>query len=307
MTIRALLLQLSVSMLLDGKKVSREIRETVKERVAKLTEKGTKPGLAFISAGADEASLSYRRSQERACKKVGIEPETYDLPQDITEDAFLNQIFTLNENSGIHGILITLPLPKHLNEEHILGAIVPQKDVDCLNPLNRGRLAFGKAQHLPATPAGIVSLLEAYEVQVAGRHVVILGRGKAVGWPLAQILLRKEKMGNATVTVCHSRSGDLTRYARTADILVSAIGKPRLVTPEFTHPDQVIVDAGISGEDTPEGWKMMGDVDFDAVSDKVKGITPVPGGVGPMTVAMLLSNVASAAERRHAGEEHSRG
>jgi methylenetetrahydrofolate dehydrogenase (NADP+)/methenyltetrahydrofolate cyclohydrolase len=287
-----------MSMILDGKKVAASKQELLKARIEELAAEDVTPQLAFLSVGADQASLSYRRSQERACNKVGIIPRTIDLPEDTSENALLDELFTLNEDENVHGILVTLPLPKGINEERILGAVESTKDVDCLNPVNRGRLAFGKAEFLPATPAGIVSLLEAYEIGVEGKHVVILGRGKAVGWPLAQILLRKEKMGNATVTVCHSHSGDLVRYAKGADILVAAIGKARFVGPESVHPNQVVIDAGINGIQTPEGWKMVGDVDFARVSDKVMAITPVPGGVGPMTVAMLLSNVAAAAERR---------
>lgn len=285
-------------MILDGKKVAAEKRELLKTRIEKLAAKGVTPQLAFLSVGADQASLSYRRSQERACSKIGIASRTVDLPADTSGDALLEELFTLNEDENVHGILVTLPLPEGINEERVLGAIEPSKDIDCLNPINRGRLAFGKAEFLPATPAGVVSLLETYEIGVSGRHVVILGRGKAVGWPLAQILLRKEKMGNATVTVCHSRSGDLVRYAKGADILVAAIGKARFVGPEFVHADQIVIDAGINGVQTSEGWKMVGDVDFQRVSDIVNAITPVPGGVGPMTVAMLLANVTAAAERR---------
>ena len=287
-----------MSMILDGKKVAAEKRELLKARIEELAAKDLIPQLAFLSVGADEASLSYRRSQKGACNKVGITPRTIDLPEDMSEDALLEELFTLNEDENVHGILVTLPLPKQINEERVLGAIEPSKDVDCLNPINRGRLAFGKAEFLPATPAGIVSLLEAYEIGVEGKHVVILGRGKAVGWPLAQIFLRKENLGNATVTLCHSRSGNLVRYAKGADILVAAIGKAHFVGPEFVHADQVVIDAGINGTQTPQGWKMVGDVDFQRVSDKVRCITPVPGGVGPMTVAMLLSNVVAAAERR---------
>ena len=287
-----------MSMILDGKKVAAEKRGLLKARIEELGAKGVTPQLAFLSVGADQASLSYQRSQERACKKVGIATSPINLPADVSEDELLNTLFDLNEDNNVHGILITLPLPKGIDEERILGAIEPTKDVDCLSPINRGRLAFGKSTFLPATPAGIVSLLEAYEIAVSGKHVVILGRGKAVGWPLAQILLRKEKMGNATVTVCHSRSGDLVRYAKGADILVAAIGKANFVGSECVHKDQVVIDAGINGVETPQGWNMVGDVDFGRVSDIVNAITPVPGGVGPMTVAMLLSNVTAAAERR---------
>ncbi|MBN2378255.1 bifunctional methylenetetrahydrofolate dehydrogenase/methenyltetrahydrofolate cyclohydrolase [candidate division WOR-3 bacterium] len=284
--------------ILDGKKVAGEKRAIVKGRVDKLIEKGVTPGLAFVSVGADEASLSYRRSQERSCTKVGVIPRTLDLAENITEEELLNKLFELNEDDGVHGILVTLPLPEGLDEERILGAIAPQKDIDCLSPVNRGLLAFSESEFLPATPAGILGLLEAYEIGVSGKHVVILGRGKAVGWPLAQMLLSKSKIGNATVTVCHSRSGDLGKYTRTADILVAAIGKAKFVGKDLVHKDQVLIDAGINGKETPEGWKLLGDVDFKQVSDIVKAITPVPGGVGPMTVATLLSNVTDAAERR---------
>lgn len=285
-------------MILDGKKVAREREESLTKRIAKLGEQGVTPQLAFLSAGADEASLSYQRSQKKACERVGIIPRTINLDAAVPDDELLDTLFGLNEDESVHGIIVTLPLPKGIDEEQILGAIELTKDVDCLNPSNRGRLAFSKAEFNPATPAGILAILEAYEIGVAGANVVIAGRGKAVGWPLSQLLLRKSKMGNATVTVCHSQSGDLVRYTRKADILVAAIGKARFIGADMVTQGQVVIDAGINGVETPEGWKMVGDVDFEAVSDKVKYITPVPGGVGPMTVVMLLENVTQSAERR---------
>lgn len=284
-------------MIIDGKKVAKEREEALLERIKKLYEEyEVAPCLAFLSAGADEASLSYQRSQKKACERVGILPKTLNLDARITESELLDTLFNLNEDDGVHGIIVTLPLPKGIDEERILGAIELIKDVDCLNPANRGRLAFGKAAFLPATPAGIMELLKTYEIPFSGKHVVVIGRGKAVGWPLAQMLMCKGS--DATVTVCHSRSGDLVQYTRKADILVAAIGKARFVGPEFVNEKQTVIDAGINGEDTGSGWKMVGDVDFEKVSDKVYAVTPVPGGVGPMTVAMLLSNVVQAAERR---------
>lgn len=285
-------------MILDGKKVAREKEESLVKRIASLVDAGITPQLAFLSAGADEASLSYQRSQKKACERVGIIPKTINLDRNISENELLDTLFGLNEDDFVHGIIVTLPLPKKIDEEKILGAIELTKDADCLNPANRGRLAFGKAEFLPATPAGILEILETYEIPVVGSNVVIVGRGKAVGWPLSQLLLRKAKMGNATVTVCHSQSGDLARYTRAADILVAALGEARFIDAEMVREGQVVIDAGINGVQTSEGWKMEGDVDFEAVSDKVYGITPVPGGVGPMTVAMLLTNVTLSAERR---------
>jgi methylenetetrahydrofolate dehydrogenase (NADP+)/methenyltetrahydrofolate cyclohydrolase len=283
-------------MIIDGKKVAKEREETLFEKIKKLYEEyDVTPQLAFLSAGADEASLSYLRSQKKACERVGIVPKTMNLDAKVTEAEILDTLFNLNEDGAFHGIIVTLPLPKGVDEERILGAIELTKDVDCLNPANRGRLAFGKSLFLPATPAGIIELLRTYEIGFSGKHVVVIGRGKAVGWPLAQMLMSK---GNdATVTVCHSRSGDLAQYTKKADILVAAIGKARFVGPELVHEHQTIIDAGINGEDTGSGWKMVGDIDFERVSDKVYAVSPVPGGVGPMTVAMLLSNVVQAAER----------
>ncbi|NLI99445.1 bifunctional 5,10-methylenetetrahydrofolate dehydrogenase/5,10-methenyltetrahydrofolate cyclohydrolase [bacterium] len=286
-----------MAMIIDGKKVAREREESLSSRIKSLYEEHEiNPSLAFLSAGADEASLSYQRSQKKACERIGIVPKTINLDASVQEPEILDTLFNLNEDDTVHAIIVTLPLPKGVDEERILGAIELTKDVDCLNPSNRGRLAFGKSSFLPATPAGITELLKAYEIPFAGKHVVIAGRGKAVGWPLAQILMSKGC--DATVTVCHSRSGDLAQYTKKADILVAAIGKARFVDLNLVHENQVVIDAGINAEETASGWKIVGDVDFELISDKVYAITPVPGGVGPMTVAMLLSNVVQAAERR---------
>ena len=298
MTSLLLVLQFSMSMILDGKKVARQKRALLAERVQTLVAKGIIPKLAFLTAGADEASLSYQHSQARICAKLGIATQSINLAADVTEEEVYNAVIQLNADVDVHGIIVAIPLPKAVDEERILTAIDPQKDVDCLSPINRGRLAFDNSEFLPATPAGIINLLHNYEIELEARHVVIIGRGKAVGWPLAQILIQKTKKGNATVTICHSRSGDLTRYTKQADILVAAVGRARFVGQEFIHSNQIVIDAGINAVETSAGWSMVGDVDFEAVSTKVKAITPVPGGVGPMTVAALLENVVIAAERR---------
>lgn len=276
--------------IIDGKAVSAHLRTGLKEQVARFVAMhGYTPGLAVVLVGEDPASAVYVRNKSRACEEVGIYSEVYRLPQETKEEDLLSLIAKLNQEKNIHGILVQLPLPKHISEERVVLAIDPHKDVDAFHPANVGKIMLGKYQFLPCTPAGVMALLKHYEVDIAGKHCVVIGRSNIVGKPQALLLLEK----NGTVTVCHSKTKNLADITRQADILVAAVGKPRFVTADMVKDDAVVIDVGINR--TSDG-KLCGDVDFDAVAPKVAAITPVPGGVGPMTITMLLQNALKAAE-----------
>ena len=276
--------------IIDGKAVSAHLRTGLKEQVARFVAMhGYAPGLAVVLVGEDPASAVYVRNKSRACEEVGIYSEVYRLPQETKEEDLLSLIAKLNQEKNIHGILVQLPLPKHISEERVVLAIDPHKDVDAFHPANVGKIMLGKYQFLPCTPAGVMALLKHYEVDIAGKHCVVIGRSNIVGKPQALLLLEK----NGTVTVCHSKTKNLADITRQADILVAAVGKPRFVTADMVKDDAVVIDVGINR--TSDG-KLCGDVDFDAVAPKVAAITPVPGGVGPMTITMLLQNALKAAE-----------
>ncbi|MDI3538817.1 MAG: methylenetetrahydrofolate dehydrogenase / methenyltetrahydrofolate cyclohydrolase [Bacillota bacterium] len=273
--------------ILDGKKVAEEIKTSLKEEVTRLKARGLTPGLAVVLVGEDPASKVYVKQKEKACEEVGFASQVYRLPEDTSEESLLQLINELNDDRAVHGILVQLPLPGHLDANQVIQAINPAKDVDGFHPFNVGRLAAGLAAPVPCTPRGIIHLLEAYNIPIAGRHAVVVGRSNIVGKPLAQLLLARD----ATVTVCHSKTGNLTSFTRTADILVAAVGRPRLITRDMVKLGAVVVDVGINR--LPEG--MVGDVDFEAVREVADYITPVPGGVGPLTIAMLLRNTLEAA------------
>lgn len=273
--------------ILDGKKAAQEIRASLKEEVARLKARGLTPGLAVVLVGEDPASKVYVKQKEKACREAGIASQVYRLPEDTSEESLLQLIQELNADRAVHGILVQLPLPGRLDANRVIQAIDPAKDVDGFHPLNVGRLAVGLPAPVPCTPRGIIHLLDAYGIPIAGRHAVVVGRSNIVGKPLAQLLLAR----NATVTVCHSKTVDLASLTRTADILVAAAGKPRLITRGMVKPGAVVVDVGINR--LPEG--LVGDVDFEAVREVAGYITPVPGGVGPLTIAMLLKNTLEAA------------
>jgi methylenetetrahydrofolate dehydrogenase (NADP+)/methenyltetrahydrofolate cyclohydrolase len=279
--------------ILDGKAMAGQIRVEIAERVADFIQNNaTIPSLAAVVVGDDPASAVYIRNKRRACERVGIESQLHRLPDDATEDDLLALLAKLNKNSQVHGILVQLPLPKQIAAERILGAVNPVKDVDAFHPENIGRLVQGRPRFLPCTPHGVQQLLIRNGVTIAGAHAVIVGRSDIVGKPLAIMLAQRAEGGNATVTVCHSRTRDLAGITRLADILVVAIGQPRLITREMVKPGAVVVDVGINRTDTG----LVGDVDFDGVSQVADRITPVPGGVGPMTVTMLLENTLRAAQ-----------
>ncbi len=290
--------------MLDGKEVAARVRDDLKRRVEGFSGKGCRaPGLAVILIGDNPASHLYVKNKVQACKKVGIESFLHQFPQAVAAEEVLASIERLNSDCSVDGILVQLPLPAHLPTERILDAVLPGKDVDGLHPVNMGLLACGKQGLRPCTPQGVIVLLEHYRVPFEGRHAVVIGRSNLVGKPVAFMLLEK----NATVTICHSRSRELDAIARTADILVVAAGRPCMVRGSWIKPGAVVVDVGIHKRTIAEGPKageseVVGDVDFQEASRVASLITPVPGGVGPMTVAMLLSNTLTAYERHIAGK-----
>jgi methylenetetrahydrofolate dehydrogenase (NADP+)/methenyltetrahydrofolate cyclohydrolase len=278
---------------IDGKAMAAEIRREVAERVAKLAARGVTPGLAAVLVGDDEPSRIYVGAKERACAEVGIRSERHELPADATEDDLLALVRRLNEDPAVHGILVQLPLPEHISVLAVHEALSVDKDVDALTPNSVGRLVRGEAAFLPATPYGIVELLARTGIETSGRDVVIVGRGALVGMPLAIMLAQKTPRGNATVTLCHTATTDLAAHTRRADILVAAAGRPGTITADMVKPGAAVIDVAVNRTDAG----LAGDVAFDEVAEVAGWITPVPGGVGPLTVAMLLVNTVTAAER----------
>ena len=276
--------------ILDGKKVSAKVREDLKLEVDNLKKEGIKPKLAVIMVGNDPASKVYVRNKNKACEEIGIEYEEFLLDEKTTMEELLNVIDNLNKNKNIDGILLQSPIPKHLDINKAFRAILPEKDVDGFHPINAGKLSIGEKCFVPCTPHGVVKIIEEYNIETEGKNVVIVGRSNIVGKPLIQCMLQK----NATVTVCHSKTRNLEEFTRKADILIVAIGKQKFITENIVKEGVVVIDIGINRN---EEGKLMGDVDFDNVSKKASYITPVPGGVGPMTVAMLMENVVEAAKQ----------
>lgn len=279
--------------LIDGKKVSQEIREELKPRVESLIQNGFQPGLSVVVVGDDAASQVYVRNKERACEKLGIHSIKHQLPSSTTQAELLQLIDELNHDSTLHGILVQLPLPQHIDEKAVLYHINPSKDVDGFHPFNLGRLMIGDPIFLPCTPWGIQELLARYHIEVSGKNVVIVGRSNIVGKPLAMMLVQKTKTANATVTLCHTATANLSQYTLMADILIAAAGSPRMITGELVRDGAVVIDVGINKVND----RLVGDVDFETVKNRVSFITPVPGGVGPMTIAMLMCNTVKSAER----------
>jgi methylenetetrahydrofolate dehydrogenase (NADP+)/methenyltetrahydrofolate cyclohydrolase len=289
-----------VAKVISGPEVAEQIRQELRERVAELKSRGITPGLAVVLVGEDPASQQYVRNKGKACEELGLYSRTILLPTDTTEERLLAVVDELNADPKIHGFLVQLPLPKHIDENKVLVRIDPAKDADGFHPMNVGRMLIGDPVFLPATPSGIQELLVRSGNDPDGKHVVIVGRSNIVGKPVAAILMQKKKGANATVTVCHSRTKDLASIVRTGDIVVAAIGSPRFITADMVKPGAVVVDVGTNRVDDPtakKGYRWVGDVDFDAVSEKASAITPVPGGVGPMTIVMLMKNTVMAACR----------
>jgi len=287
--------------ILDGKKTSRELKEEIAADVAVLRQQGKKvPHLAAVIVGNDGASLTYVSSKVKACEQVGFQSTLVKLPEDTTEEALLKKVKELNANAEIDGYIVQLPLPRHIDEEKVLLAIDPKKDVDGFHPANFGRMALELESFIPATPYGIMQLLERYDIDTQGKHAIVIGRSHIVGRPISILLSQKGKYANATVTLAHSRTADLKTLVLQADIVVSALGIPNFVTADMIKPGAVVIDVGItrvSDANVPKGYRIVGDVDFDQVAPKTSFITPVPGGVGPMTIAMLLKNTLFARER----------
>ena len=291
--------------LLDGTATSKDIRAEVTQGVEEMQQKhGVTPGLAAVLVGDDPASAIYVRNKRRACQEVGIFGQTFNLPRSTSLEELLKLVHRLNEDSSFHGILIQLPLPRHIDERTVVMAMRPEKDIDALHPINVGRLAQGDADYLPATPGGVQQLLLRNGYDPGGKHVVICGRSNIVGRPLAALLMQKRAGANATVTVCHTSTLNLEAFTRQADILVAAMGRPRAVTVDMVKRGAVVVDVGIhrvEDSSSKTGFRLEGDVDFEAVSEKVEAISPVPGGVGPMTIATLLVNTLTAARLQFHG------
>lgn len=275
--------------IIDGKAVAKKIRKELKKEVEELKTKEITPKLAVIMVGDNSASQVYVRNKSKACEKAGIEFEEFLFDKDTTEEKLLDTIDMLNKDESVHGILLQSPVPKHINIQRAFEKISPKKDVDGFNAVNVGKLSIGQDAFISCTPYGIIKMLEEYNIETEGKHTVILGRSNIVGKPMIQCMLNK----NATVTVCHSRTKNIAEITRNADILIAAIGKPKFVTEDMVKDDVVVIDVGIN---RMEDGTLCGDVDFENVSKKASYITPVPGGVGPMTIAMLIYNVVKAAK-----------
>ena len=285
--------------IIDGKKISETIREELKNRISVLKEKGITPGLGVILVGNNPASRSYVTAKERACDSIGIYSDDNRLPEDVTETDLLKKINEMNVDPKIHGILVQLPLPKHINESTVLLAIDPKKDVDGFHPINVGKMMIGEDTFFPCTPHGVLQMLLRSKIETSGKHVVVIGRSNIVGKPVANMLLQKRDGANATVTLCHTGTKSIESHTLQADILIVASGFPNTVTADMVKPGAVVIDVGVNRiEDNTKksGYRLVGDVDYDGVSAIASAITPVPGGVGPMTITMLLYNTVLSAE-----------
>ncbi|AFH79926.1 bifunctional methylenetetrahydrofolate dehydrogenase/methenyltetrahydrofolate cyclohydrolase FolD [Listeria monocytogenes] len=276
--------------IIDGKKLAKEIQEKVTREVAELVKEGKKPGLAVVLVGDNQASRTYVRNKQKRTEEAGMKSVLIELPENVTEEKLLSVVEELNEDKTIHGILVQLPLPEHISEEKVIDTISYDKDVDGFHPVNVGNLFIGKDSFVPCTPAGIIELIKSTGTQIEGKRAVVIGRSNIVGKPVAQLLLNE----NATVTIAHSRTKDLPQVAKEADILVVATGLAKFVKKDYIKPGAVVIDVGM---DRDENNKLCGDVDFDDVVEEAGFITPVPGGVGPMTITMLLANTLKAAKR----------
>ena len=287
--------------LIDGKQIAADIRAEVAEEAAELIAQGVTPGLGVVLVGGDPASQVYVRMKTRACEEAGIYAKDVKPGEDITQEELLAIVDELNADPDIHGILVQLPLPKHLDETEVTERILPEKDVDGFHPVSQGRMAQGNRDAFrPATPAGVQELIKRTGVDTTGKHVVIVGRSNIVGMPMSTILLQKEPGANATVTVAHSRTKDLPSITRQGEILIVAVGVPEMVKGDMVREGAVVIDVGVNRVDDPtteKGYRLVGDVEFDAAAERADWITPVPGGVGPMTIAMLLKNTTRAARR----------
>ena len=286
---------------ISGTQVAAEIREELKGRVTKLKEKGITPALAVVLVGEDPASISYVTAKAKGSEEIGMHEETIRLPADTPEEKVLETVNKLNTDPKFHGVLVQLPLPKHIDTEKVINYISPEKDVDGFHPVNVGKALRGEPCPLPCTAHGVQQMLIRSGYDPAGKHVVICGRSNIVGKPLAAILMQKKKGANATVTVCHTGTKDMASFSRQADIVVAAMGVPKAVTADMVKDGAIVIDVGVNrveDKTREKGFRLVGDADFDAIKEKAEAITPVPGGVGPMTVTMLLMNTVEAAETK---------
>ena len=293
-----------MAQIIDGKAIAAAIREEIRGDAAALVKRGVTPGLAVVLVGEDPASQVYVRNKKKACVDLGMNSFDHDLPASTSQEMLLALVDKLNNDPKVHGILVQLPLPKQIDEKAVINAIDPEKDEDAFHPVNVGRLLIGEEGFAPCTPKGCQELLLRSGNDPAGKHVVVLGRSNIVGKPMAALLMQKAKGANATVTICHSGTKDLAKYTRDADILIAAMGQPNFVKADMVKDGVVVIDVGtnrVEDASKQSGYRLTGDVDFEAVSKKAKAITPVPGGVGPMTITMLLRNTVVAAERTVAG------
>jgi len=294
-----------VAKILDGKAISAEIRAELKTRVTELREKNIVPGLAVLLVGDDPASRSYVTAKERACEEAGIYSREEKLPATATLDEILSIVREFNNDDQINGILVQLPLPDSAMEEAVIEAIDPDKDVDGFHPMNVGRMMMGMPAFIPCTPNGILQILKRSGIETSGAHVVVIGRSNIVGRPMINLLSQKTELGNATVTMCHTRTKNMAELTRQADIVIAAVGWPDTLTADMIKEGAVVIDVGVNRveDDTKKrGYRLCGDVDFEPVAEKASAITPVPGGVGPMTITMLLANTVESAVRRHGVE-----
>ena len=285
--------------IIDGKQIALEVRGGVAEKVAALKEKGITPCLAVVLVGENPASVSYVTGKRKALAEAGMMDKSEELPESTSEEELLSLIEKLNKDDSVHGILVQLPLPKHINEDKVIMAISPEKDVDGFHPVNVGNLVIGKKAFLPCTPHGIIVLLKKMGIETSGKHAVVVGRSNIVGKPVALLLARRDV--NCTVTLCHTGTKNMAEITRQADILVVASGHPHTVTADMVKEGAVVIDVGVNRipDDTKKkGYRLIGDCDFDTIKEKASFITPVPGGVGPMTIAMLMYNTLEAAENR---------
>ena len=287
---------------IDGKKVSSQIKEEIAREIEQIKKQGGKtPHLVAVLVGDDPASETYVAHKEKACNKVGMESQVFRMDAATTEQELLNKVDELNHDDQVDGFIVQLPLPDHIDEQKVIEAIDPKKDVDGFHPINMGRMVIGLPAYLSATPAGILELLKRYNIETEGKNCVVLGRSNIVGKPVANLLMQKAYPGNTTVTVCHSRTQNLEHYTQQADILIVAMGKMEFVTADMVKDGAVVIDVGIhriKSDKTKSGWKLKGDVKFDEVSEKVSYMTPVPGGVGPMTIVSLLKNTIAASQKK---------
>ncbi len=286
--------------IIDGKLTSKKVKEELKAEIAKIIDNDEKtPHLVAIIVGEDPASQTYVASKEKSARLIGMTSSTYKLPEDISEEELLSTIDFLNNDDDVDGFIVQLPLPKHIDVDKVISSINPAKDVDGFHPMNVGRMAIGQKSFVSATPAGIMELLKRYKIETEGKHCVVLGRSNIVGSPMSILMSKKTNPGNATVTTCHSKTQNMAEIMKTADILICAIGQAQFVKANMVKDGAVVIDVGIHriDADNEKGYKLVGDVDFDEVKKKASFITPVPGGVGPMTIAMLLKNTFIASKK----------